>query len=143
MVLNPNISVLHHHAPRGGLRAHGARVITYASSRSRLLHRHLPSVSEIYLAKRYFTDRQVRESLWLRAFGTLSVRGSRWKKLAKGVLGLVLLPDTLRRIRSRYRQAEAMLGKYPQIPQLEPSEAQQGREHAAAKTVSASEGLSA
>jgi hypothetical protein len=32
MVLNPEIKALHHHAPSGGRRTHGAR-ITYASSR--------------------------------------------------------------------------------------------------------------
>jgi hypothetical protein len=36
MVLNPEISVLHHHAPSGGLRTHRARVVTRASSRARL-----------------------------------------------------------------------------------------------------------
>ncbi len=63
MVLDPAISVLHHHAPQGGLRKHGARVMTYASSRSRLTHRALPSVTEMYLERRYFMPGQVRESV--------------------------------------------------------------------------------
>ena len=49
MVMDPEISVLHHHAPQGGLRSHGARVVTYASSRTRLTHRALPAVTEMYL----------------------------------------------------------------------------------------------
>lgn len=119
LLLNSNISVLHHHAPRGGLRAHKARVITYASSRRRVLHRHLPSTSEIYYAKRYFSPRQVRESLWLRVFGTLVVRGGLLKRLAKLVIGLVLLPDTCLRIRQRTIEADHLLKQYPQIPSLE------------------------
>lgn len=120
MVLDPEISVFHHHAPRGGLRAHKARAVTYASSREQLTHRHLPSVSEIYLMRRYFTDRQVREALWMRAVGTLSGRGARWKRLKKAGLGLVMLPDTLRQFKARYRQATEMLREYPQIPRLVP-----------------------
>jgi glycosyltransferase involved in cell wall biosynthesis len=118
MVLNPDISVLHHHAPQGGLRVHKARVITYASSRRRVTHRHLPSVTEIYLAMRYFTPRQVREMLWLRAFGTFSIRGGPFKKMLKVIISLLYLPDTLWQIRRRYRQASRMFQNSPQIPTL-------------------------
>src|SRR5262249_23808170 len=45
MLLSPTICVLHHHAPRGGLRTHGARVVTYAGSRRRITLRHLPEVT--------------------------------------------------------------------------------------------------
>jgi glycosyltransferase involved in cell wall biosynthesis len=118
MVLNPEISVLHHHAPAGGLRVHKARVITYASSRRSLSQRHLPSKSEIYLAKRYFTGRQVREDLWLRAFGTFSLQGSRLRQGVKFIMGAVLLPHTWSTIKRREREAEQMLQEYPQIPTL-------------------------
>jgi len=116
MVLNPEISVLHHHAPSGGLRTHRARVVTRASSRARLGERHLPAVTEIYLAKRYFSARQVRESLWHRAVGTLRGDGSVGFRLAKAAVAAVLLPDTIRQIRRRETQADAMLREFPQIP---------------------------
>jgi GT2 family glycosyltransferase len=119
MVYNPAISVLHHHAPRGGLRTHKARVITYASSRSRLLHRHLPSVSELYLEMRYFSIRQQREAQWTRVFGTFAAHGSVYRKLLKIVIGLALLPNTLLRIRQAYRRAVLMLDKFPQISKLD------------------------
>jgi glycosyltransferase involved in cell wall biosynthesis len=115
MVLQPDIPVMHHHAGAGGLRAHKARVITYASSRRYLTHRHLPSVTEIYLAKRYFSARQVREMLWLRVFGTFSIRGSRLRKLLKVVVGLVYLPHTQWQIHQRYKQAVAMMQDFPKI----------------------------
>ena len=118
MVLNPGISVVHHHAPSGGLRVHKARVITYASSRKRLTHRHLPATTEIYLSRRYFTPRQVREALWLSAAGTFSVRGSRGRRLAKAAMALLLLPHSLWEMRSRDRVALEMLTRFPQIPSL-------------------------
>jgi len=116
MVLDPGISVLHHHAPSGGLRTHNARVVTRASSRARLTQRHLPAVTEIYLAKRYFTPRQVREALWHRALGTLRGDGSAAWRLAKLVVGAALLPDTVLQIRRRRAQADEMLRTFPQIP---------------------------
>jgi glycosyltransferase involved in cell wall biosynthesis len=118
MVLNHEISVLHHRAPAGGLRAHQARVITYASSRQKLNLRHLPSVTELYLALRYFTPRQLREMLWLRTFGTFSIRGHRGKRLLKFFAGVACLPDTIRRIRREHVQAHAMCTEFPRISSL-------------------------
>ncbi len=118
MVMDPGISVLHHHAPRGGLRKHGARVITYASSRSRLTHRALPAVSEMYLENRYFTGRQVREARWLAVLGTFSIRGGWGRRLLKGLVSLLLLPDTLRILFIRGRAARRMMSRFPQIPVL-------------------------
>jgi glycosyltransferase involved in cell wall biosynthesis len=118
MILYPAISVLHHHAPAGGLRMHKARVITYASSRSKLVHRQLPSVTELYLAQRYFTPRQLRESIWLSVLGTFSVRGGKFRKLLKVGIGVACLPNTLLRIRKCHRVAVAMMRDYPQIPEM-------------------------
>jgi len=118
MVLNPEISVLHHHAPSGGLRVHRARVVTYASSRQRLLHRHLPATTEIYLSRRYFSPRQVREMLWLSVAGTFRARGSALRKAAKAAVSLLFLPHSLWKIRSRGEDAEAMLERFPRIPPL-------------------------
>ena len=116
MVLNPDIAVLHHHAPSGGLRKHKARVITYASSRMRLAHRHLPSATEIYLAKRYFSPRQVKEMLWMRILGTFSAQGGKLRKMLKVLMGLLYLPNTILQIRKREREADVMLQSFPQIP---------------------------
>jgi len=119
MVLNPKIRILHHHAPRGGLRAHKARVITFASSRKYITHRHLPSVTEIYLAKRYFTPHQVREMLWLRVLGTFRLKGPWWKQALKVIVSGLLLPHTLWVIRKRVRKAERMFAEgYPRIETL-------------------------
>ena len=118
MVLNSDIHVLHRHAPSGGLRTHGARVITYASSRNRLSQRHLLTATEIYGARRYFSPRQVEETLWLSALGTFSVRGGRLKRAAKAGLALLLLPHSLWTMRQRWKIVDAMLREYPRIPPL-------------------------
>jgi glycosyltransferase involved in cell wall biosynthesis len=128
MILNPEISVLHHHAPTGGLRAHKARVVTYASSRRSLTERQAPSATEIYLAKRYFTQRQVREMLWQGVLGTFSIRGNRRKKVLKTAISLVCLPQTLWQVRRRYHEAQLMFQRFPELPLV--TEAPIATEHA-------------
>ena len=118
MVLDPHVEVLHRHAPRGGLRTHGARAVTYASSRKKLLHRQIPGATELYLAKRYFSAGQVREWLWLQAVATLAFKGSRVRRALKAALGLIFLPDTLKKLRRREREADAMMAIGPKIPNL-------------------------
>ncbi len=122
MILHADNRVLHRHAPSGGLRTHGARVITYASSRKRLLHRHLPSTTEIYLARRYFSDRQVREMFWLSALGTFSVRGGRWRKACKFGTALLLLPHSIWTAHRRAQLANSKLKDFPQIPRPHPED---------------------
>jgi len=119
MVLNTDISVLHHHAPTGGLRKHKARAVTYASSRKRLMHRNLPTATEVYLAKRYFAERQLNEMLWLRLLGTFSVRGNVLKKTAKIIVGIVLLPHSLWAIRRSKHDGNRMFLRYPIIGRIQ------------------------
>jgi glycosyltransferase involved in cell wall biosynthesis len=119
MILNPQISVLHHHAPSGGLRKHKARTITYASSRRYLTHRQLLSATEAYMALRYFGEEALRERIWLSVLGTFSVRGGRHRKILKVLVSLCLLPHTLYLTHQRCRQARQMLQEYPQIPALD------------------------
>ena len=115
MVLNTDISVLHHHAPSGGLRKHKARVVTYASSRKNLFHRNLPSATEIYLGKRYFTPAQGREAVWLRVLGTFSARGGTSQKIMKVCASCVLLPHTLWKIYCHIKKGREMTEQYPKI----------------------------
>ena len=120
MVLNPGISVLHHHAPVGGLRRHKARTVTYAASRKRLMHRNLPTPTEIYLGNRYFSEMQVREMIWLRVLGTFSSWGGRFRKATKICVSAILLPHTLGVIRKNWKKATSLLDEFPQIPELPP-----------------------
>ncbi len=118
MILNPDISVLHHHAAEGGLRQHKARKITYAASRNSVWVRHLPSDSEIYLGLRYFTPKQVREFLWHKVIGSFAVRGNVFKKLIKIILSLVLLPHTLYEINHRRGNANNMMDNQSMIEHI-------------------------
>ena len=113
----PWAQVVHHHAPSGGLRAHKARIHTYAESRMRLLHRRLPTASEIYRSRRYFQLRQVREELWQAVVGTFALRGSAPRRLLKCLLSGVLLPDTAWKLWKAWRGSSALMRDYPQIDQ--------------------------
>ena len=118
MVYNPRITVFHHRAPRGGLRKHKARVITYASSRQQLFHRRFPHVTECYRMMRYFTPRQTRETMWLSVAGTFSIQGNMFRKLMKTFVALLFLPNTIYQLRRRMNAGSEMLKMYPQIPEL-------------------------
>ncbi|MEM1181523.1 MAG: glycosyltransferase family A protein [Acidobacteriota bacterium] len=131
--LSPAVSVLHHKAPAGGLRQHKARVATYAASR-RSLVRHLPSVTELYLAARYGGDRALTEVRWQRALGTLKAGGPIRRRLAKLAWGLLSLPDTCVRIAARSRRARSMLRDYPQIPRFRETPAREPTKPTEAKT---------
>ncbi|MDX2091180.1 MAG: glycosyltransferase family A protein [Kofleriaceae bacterium] len=118
MILDSRISVLHHHAPRGGLRKHGARAVTYASSRTRLTHRNLPHISEIYLGLRYFSERQVREMIVLRTLGTMRSKGVPLHQMMKLAYGLGVMGDSRRKVEAAEQAARELLRSYPQIDQL-------------------------
>ncbi len=118
MVLNSGITVIHHHASRGGLRTHKARVQTYAGSRKGLFKRHLMSDSEMYLGLRYFSQYHVREAVWLSVFGTFALKGPWLKRVLKFFTGLLALPDTVSVVRGRWKIAEQMLKHFPKIPKF-------------------------
>lgn len=117
MVLSPNTKIIHYHAPSGGLRAHAQRKITYASSRKSLFERRLLNHAEFYILKRYYDQESIHESFLLSILGTFSVRGNFLKKLAKTIISLFLLPDTIIKLAYAKRQAEYMLAEgNPDIP---------------------------
>lgn len=116
--LDPEIRALHHRAPRGGLRTIGARRVTYAASRRRLLSRRLPEATELYLVLRHFGSAALRETLWLAALGTFSAH-RRWPlRLLKAVAATLLLPHTLWSLRRRAAAARRLFDGYPAIPPL-------------------------
>ena len=116
MVFDPCICVLHHHAPMGGLREHKARVETYANSRKSVSHFSLLTVSDLYLAKRYFTPSQVKEMHYINLLGTFSFHTSSWRKFAKAWVALFSLPKHIYILNKRGRVADYWLQTYPQIP---------------------------
>ncbi len=60
--------------------------------------------------------------MWLSVFGTFAVRGSIFKKVAKIFSGLLFLPDSVIKIFSNRRKAEAMMKDFPKIGALKGKE---------------------
>lgn len=107
MIFDPALRIVHHRAPRGGLREHGMRKVTFASSRSNVFHRRLPAWTELYLYRRYYSEDQVREMKLLLLLGSLMMRGPLWKRLGKAAYGLLALPHTILAIRGASSRAAA------------------------------------
>jgi GT2 family glycosyltransferase len=118
LVYDPSVEVHHLHAPSGGLRTHGARKVTRASARRSLTQRDLPSVTQQYLAHRYFDARQRREDRAISAASSLSGEGTTLRRLARALLQLVRLPSTVRTLDRTDREAAARLADRPEIPSL-------------------------
>ena len=136
MVLNPAARIFHYRAPRGGLRQHKARVITYAGSRMSLIKRHLPSPSQIYLWMRYFTASQTREALLIKIFSTFGSTASKWRKPLRICLMGVLLPHTIFQVRQNWNRAKTLLQNYPDIPSLSENFDQEKRSISSCQTTS-------
>lgn len=121
LILNPSASVLHLHAPRGGLRQHKARVVTRSSSRASIRNRQFLAPTEAYLMARYFTESQVQEAALIRTIGTLRGSGSKSRRLLRALVMLVMLPDTRRQNQDRLVAGRAMLDTFPNIPDYSPA----------------------
>jgi GT2 family glycosyltransferase len=119
LLYDPSVLVFHHHAPAGGLRSHGARTVTRAGARRSLRIRHLPSTTELYLGRRYFTDRQNRENGPIRLFSLLAGEGSVLRQVLRAVVQIVLLPSSARQIAASQREASLVLADRPSIPPLD------------------------
>jgi len=123
MVLNPTVKLIHFHAPRGGLRTHGQRKITYTSSRKSLIERRLLNEAEFYIQRRYFNESQRREARSMSTLGTFSIHGGIFIKILKWIISFFMLPFTLKSLNNADRNAEKMLANgFPKIPHLETGE---------------------
>jgi GT2 family glycosyltransferase len=117
VILNPEISIIHHHAAHGGLRAHGQRKITFSGSRSRLFQRRLMNESECYIGMRYFNLAQLHESILLSILGTFSIRGNLIRKLLKFFVSFLYLPNSILSLENAYERAKKKLANgFPKIP---------------------------
>jgi GT2 family glycosyltransferase len=125
LALNPAASVVHLHAPRGGLRQHRARVVTRSASRASIWYRQLLAPTEAYLWLRYFTAAQVREAVAIRTIGSLRGSGRGPRRLLRAAAMLLLLPDTWRQNRARLARGRAMLDDHPTIPTHQPAAAEE------------------
>lgn len=109
MIFDSGIRVFHHRAPVGGLRTHKARVITRHMSRRSWRVFVGPTVSEIYLAAKYFPWPQVRNYLWIKYLGQASLEGPWHLKLLRLVAFTFHIPRFMREYRQRSKEARAAL----------------------------------
>ena len=119
LVYDPSVMVFHHHAPAGGLRTHGARVMTRAGARQSLTKRQLPAATELYIGLRYYSPRQQREARAVRILSILSGGGAPHRRAARALIQLALLPSTLSATRRTERDAAALFERRQPIPTLE------------------------
>ena len=115
MVLSPDIEVLHHRAPQGGLRTSAARTVTAASSRRTLTTRQPIAATEVYLWRRHHPD-GVRAAIRLRLLGNLRGDGPAVRRLVRAVIQLVLLPVAARQARQAESDADQLVADHPTIP---------------------------
>lgn len=120
LVLDPSAEVLHHRAPRGGLRTHDARVATYHGSRSSTTARQRLAPTELYLWRRYYRPDQVHEAIRLRLLGTFSRRGGPLHRGLRVLAQLALLADSRAQIKQAVREADRLAETHPTIPQVAP-----------------------
>lgn len=111
MIHDAGIRVFHHRAPMGGLRTHRARVITRNMSRKSWRVFVGPTASEIYLAAKYFPWPQVRQYLWIKYLGQLSMDGNLFSKGLRLLAFLFYIPRFVREYRIRSREAREALDK--------------------------------
>lgn len=122
LVYDPTVRVFHNHASTGGLRSHDARRITRAGARRSLTVRNPAAPTEMYLHLRHFTPEQQRHAGTLHLLTTLSGDGPPTRRLARLAVQLVLLPDTVRRLRRSRRAARSLLAEDRPVPALADAE---------------------
>jgi len=115
MVMDPTIDLLHHHAPRGGLRVHAARAITYGTARGSIRIRQPLSPTQLYLWRRYYSPDQVRKAIRLHLAGALFGSGSRSNQLARVLVQAASLPLARREVAGAERLAADLLAHNPRI----------------------------
>ena len=75
-------------------------------------------MSEVYLWRRYYSPRQVREMLFLRTWGTFRIQGSPLRKDLKAAYSLVAMPFTMQAVRRADAGARTLLQTFPAIEPL-------------------------
>lgn len=109
MVFDSSALIDHHRAPSGGLRAHKARTITNAMSKSSVSKFAEPTASELFLVKRHFSQEQFKMFVRIKYFEQLAVKGNIFKKLLRLLVFLFKWPAMQKRYRQRLSEADAEL----------------------------------
>jgi glycosyltransferase involved in cell wall biosynthesis len=106
--------ILHHRAPSGGLRTHKARAKTRHQSKNTISTVVIPTTSELYLTKKYFSPGQVKEEIRIRKLSLLFVNGNAVKKLMRIAFVVIKYPSILWEIGKRIRLADQFIKEMKQ-----------------------------
>jgi glycosyltransferase involved in cell wall biosynthesis len=94
-VIDPGIRALHLRAGSGGLRQRGARKVTRASSRAKLVHFRNLTSSEFYIAFKYFPFDRVQEYRWINSIATFRFAGNFVSRGLRTLVAMAMLPMNL------------------------------------------------
>jgi glycosyltransferase involved in cell wall biosynthesis len=83
MIFNPSATIHHHRAMTGGLRTHKARVVTNSIVKQSLTKFTVPTSSEIYLTKKYYSPYQYKKYIGIKFLNQLFIAGGIHKKFFK------------------------------------------------------------
>lgn len=105
MIYDPSAEIGHHRAPSGGLRAHNARVITNFMTKNNITKVLNPGPSEIFIAKKYYSDKQLISHVRIKYMNQLIINGNILKKIARLLFLLYKIPA----LRKGYKANIAMV----------------------------------
>lgn len=111
MIFDPSAEIGHHRAPSGGLRAHNARVITNFMAKNTLTKILNPSSSELFINKKYYSDRQFKNHVRIKYMNQLLTNGNIFRKLLRLLVMLYKVPAIKKAYRTNLHAAEAELAK--------------------------------
>lgn len=109
MILDPAIKSVHLRAASGGLRQHGARVITATLSKRSFVRFRILHHSELYSDLKYFSLKNVKELMIISIFATFRMNGSLIKRIFKLFMAIVYLPSHYMKLRKRYKIANTLI----------------------------------
>ena len=92
MIYDPSAEIGHHRAPSGGLRAHNARVITNFMTRNTITKVLNPGPSEIFIARKYYSEKQLKSHVRIKYMNQLIINGNILKKIARLLFLLSKIP---------------------------------------------------
>lgn len=111
IVFDPSAVVYHHRAPAGGLRTHNARVVTSYMSKNSISKIVIPTSSELYLLKKYFSKEQYKYSVRVKYMSQLAINGNVIKKLLRLVVLFFKLPALRKAHRANEQAANEAIKK--------------------------------
>lgn len=92
MIFDSSAEIGHHRAPSGGLRAHNARVVTGFMTKNTITKVLNPGPSEIFIAKKYYSEKQLKSHVRIKYMNQLIINGNILKKIARLLFLLYKIP---------------------------------------------------